>query len=111
MPEHSKEDDDSFEAMKGSIARPYPVQNMTGDTIEMLAFCQKIGAWVEFEIHLNRRALIGLVKKMDRRTGRVTIVGGQGSGRWIKTFLIKNVKIFTYSADTYEEWEKSEVRK
>lgn len=87
------------------------ITKMGGDVPDMMRVAKQLSLYVGFQIGMNRKETYGKVIDFNDITGRVTIEGG-GKGieeRWVRQFLLKEVKIFTYSREHYDamlQWRK-----
>lgn len=81
---------------------------MSGENPELLKLCIAIGnVWVGFTFAFNKKPTYARVVGFNDVTGRVFIEGGSRNGRWADNFLLKQVKMFRYPMEIYEEWKTS----
>ena len=101
-------DDDSLKRFYRSDRIITP---MTGDIPELLQMAVKYGLKCGFTLSFTHKEVYATPIRFNSITGRLTVRGGPKSGPgapagWVRSFLLKQVKMYTFSEELYDAWDK-----
>ena len=77
---------------------------MTGDIPEMLVLAIKYGVRCEFTLSFGRKEIYAVPIKFNIITGRLIVRGGSKNYTWVRSFLLKQVKCYTFPAELYDTY-------
>ena len=85
-----------------------PVTKMGGEMPDLLRVAAREGLVVGFTLSFTHKEVYAEVLGFNDITGRITVRGGdkrEGHG-WVRSFLIKQVKMFTFSEAHYDAYRR-----